>query len=68
MPRMRTPLRELRERRALSLADLAARAHVDRMTIHRIEHGQHRPYPSTRQKLAAALHIAVDRIEWQPPA
>ena len=57
-------LRAMRDRRAFSLSDLAARAHVDRMTVHRIERGRQTPQPSTRRKLAKALHIAVDRIDW----
>lgn len=60
----RAPLREVRERRTLSLSDLAQLSHVDRMTIHRIEQGRHSPFPRTRRRLAEALRIAVDRIDW----
>lgn len=63
--RKATSLREMRDRRALSLSELAALAHVDRTTIHRIEHGQQAPHPATRRKLAEALHVAVDRIAWE---
>jgi DNA-binding XRE family transcriptional regulator len=61
----RVPLRELRDRRALSLSELADLAGVDRKTIHRIEHGQQMPHPSTRRKLAKALRVNVDRIAWR---
>ena len=51
-------LRELREARFLSLRDLAAKAGVAYVTIHRIETGQRvRPYPSTLRKLAKALGV-----------
>lgn len=60
----RLSLRAWRDYRALSLSELAALAHVDRQSIHRIEHGQQSPQPRTRRKLAKALHIAVEHIEW----
>lgn len=60
----RLTLAQWRDRRALSLSDLAKLAHVDRQTIHRIERGLQAPHPSTRRKLAEALHVAVDRIAW----
>ena len=52
-------LRYLRERRAWSQRDLAARAGLPQMTVLRVEHDryEHRPRPSTIRKLAEALGV-----------
>ena len=52
-------VRHLRERRAWSQRDLAARAGVTLLTVFRVEHDQfaHRPRPSTIRKLAEALGV-----------
>lgn len=50
-------LKELRERKALSQADLSRLAKVSRPTIVRLEAGFDLPYPSTVRKLAEALGV-----------
>jgi transcriptional regulator with XRE-family HTH domain len=52
-----TRLRDWRERRALTMDDLARKARVSKMTIYRIETGQNEPYPTTTRKLAEALGV-----------
>ena len=64
-PVVRVPLREMRERRALSLSDLGALCGVDRMTIYRVEQGRSTPYPQTRRKIAEALKVDVGEILWE---
>jgi transcriptional regulator with XRE-family HTH domain len=59
----RTPvhrLRELREARSLSQAELGAAAGTDAMTVSRIERGTtRRPHPKTVRALARALKVPV---------
>jgi transcriptional regulator with XRE-family HTH domain len=50
-------LKALRERRALSQAELAEKAGITRATLSRLEGGAERPYPSTIRKIAAALGV-----------
>lgn len=54
---VRMGLREVRERRLLSQAELASAARVSNKTIVGIESGRVRPHPSTLRKLAAALDV-----------
>ena len=57
-------IRALRERKGLSLRELAKQAGVDFSTIHRIEKGDEMPRFGTMEKLAAALNVSVrDLIE-----
>jgi len=57
-------IRALRERKGLSLRELAKQAGVDFSTIHRIEKGDELPRFGTLEKLAAALNVSVrDLIE-----
>ena len=57
-------VREARERRGLSLAELGRRSGVDRAGIWRIEQGKlaSRPSPETLSKLAAALDISPKNL------
>lgn len=57
MPFDGTRLRELRQRRALSLRDLGKLAGVSYDAIHAIETGKQVPRPSTVRKLALALGV-----------
>lgn len=50
-------LKHWRAEKALSQADLAQLAGVDRVTINQLEVGRHRPRPSTIRKLASALQL-----------
>lgn len=53
-------VRAARKRAALTLEELAERAGVGHITIHRIETGKVKsdPYPSTIRKIAGALCVA----------
>ena len=55
-------LKNLRERRALSLADLAQLSKVGRVTISRIENGRQKPRPKTIRALAQALQVEVEEL------
>ena len=62
--RTKPTLRELRERRALSLSELARAAGVHADTVWQIETGRRVPYPRTRRELAAALGVDPSDISW----
>jgi DNA-binding XRE family transcriptional regulator len=66
MPRL-TRLRELRQRAALSQADLADKAHVARTTIIRLEQGDPNVQPSTLRKLTRALRLKRPTELWEEP-
>jgi transcriptional regulator with XRE-family HTH domain len=53
-------LKMLRQRRALSLSDLALLSKVSRVTINRIENGKQKPSPRTIRRLAEALQVSVE--------
>jgi transcriptional regulator with XRE-family HTH domain len=55
-------LKSLRQRRALSLTDLAQLSKVGRMTINRIENGKQKPRPRTIRALAEALQVDVEDL------
>jgi transcriptional regulator with XRE-family HTH domain len=57
-------LRDLREKRALSLIDLSNLSKVSVGTIWRLEHQIGTPKPSTRRKLAKALGVEPWEIAW----
>jgi len=59
---MNGTLKKLREKRALSLTDLAEKSGVNRITIHRIETGKQKPMPRTIRKLAEALRVDVEEL------
>lgn len=61
-----TRLRFVRERKAMTQRELAARAGITHVQISRIENGDAEPYPSTVRKLAAALN--VEPAELMEPA
>lgn len=50
-------LRTLRESRGWPVAELAARAGVDRATVWRLERGSHRPQVRVLELLAGALGV-----------
>jgi transcriptional regulator with XRE-family HTH domain len=54
---MTTVLRELRADRALSMEELAKKAHVGYATVFRLEHGRVKAQPRTTRKLAKALKV-----------
>lgn len=55
-------IRRLRELRALSQRELAAKAGLDTATINRIELGKQRPMPRTIRKLAEALGVTTEEL------
>ena len=57
-------LKQVRERKGVSLRVLAAESGISFTTIHRIEKGEETPRFSTLEKLAKALGVSVrDLIE-----
>ena len=61
---MATPLREIREARGLSQDDLARLADVGRNTVGGLEAGRRKARPSTRRKLARALKVKPQEIDF----
>ena len=59
-------LAELRERRALTLRELAEMSNVAADTINQIELGHRKARPSTLRKLARALEIDVQEFYAEP--
>ncbi len=59
---MNTNVRRLRELRALSQRELAARAGLSVTTVNRIEIGQRKPMPKTVRKLAGALGVSPQEL------
>lgn len=57
------PLRRLRERRGLSLRDLATLARVSVSALLDVEHRRRQSRPSTKRKIAAALGVAIPEVE-----
>lgn len=55
-------LKSLRQRRALSLTDLARISKVGRVTINRIENGKQKARPRTIRALAEALQVEVEYL------
>ena len=55
-------LREARQRRNLTITELAARAGVGDSTIYRIEHGKAQPRPAAARRLCAALGLEPHQI------
>ncbi|MFV2069150.1 MAG: helix-turn-helix domain-containing protein [Pirellulales bacterium] len=55
---------ELCERLELTVAELARRAELDESRTLAIMMGRWTPSPSERQRVAAALGVAVDEIRW----
>lgn len=59
-------LREVREARLMTQADLAGKAGVDIDTISTIENGKRLPRRHTLEKLAKALEVEIDVLV-EPP-
>jgi len=57
-------LKEWREDRYLSQDELAKKANLTKSTINRLERGHHRPIFRTIRKLAAALEVEPQEIEF----
>ena len=65
---MRIRLKEWRQRRLLTQAELAERVEMTVGTINRIERGVHEPRFSTIRKLAAALEVTPDDLILDEPS
>ena len=59
---MKLRLREVRQRKGLSIRRLAAKAKVGFANIHRIETGKVTPSLATLEKLAKALRVPVTEL------
>ncbi|MFC2058364.1 helix-turn-helix domain-containing protein [Chloroflexota bacterium] len=59
---MNGALRRIRELRALSQRELAAKSKINVATVNRIEAGHHKPRPSTIRKLAKALKVEPEEL------
>lgn len=55
-------MKELREARRLSVAELARQAEVSRQTIYMIEDGRQTPTLDTARKLARALNVPMEQL------
>ena len=55
-------LNNLRTRRALTQEELAAKAHIGKNTVNRIERNLTEPHMSTLRKLAQALGVAPHEL------
>jgi plasmid maintenance system antidote protein VapI len=52
------------EKQAVSLDDLVAAAGIDAKTVRAIVSGNYTASPAQRQRLAAALGVAIEDISW----
>ena len=59
-------LREIRDLRALSIQELSTAAGVSKSAILDAELARRRPIGRTRRKLAKALKVRVESIDWPP--
>ena len=64
---MNANVRRLRERRALSQRELAARAKLSVTTVNRIETRQRKPIPRTVRRLAEALGVTPEELLAEQP-
>jgi transcriptional regulator with XRE-family HTH domain len=55
-------LRELRERRAMTLRDLVAKSGVSMQTLVDLEHGRTAPQPRTLRRLAEAFEMSAEEM------
>jgi ribosome-binding protein aMBF1 (putative translation factor) len=58
------PVARYLEEIGISADDLAQAAGLDAKTVRAIVSGNYTPNPSQRQRLAAALGVAVDAVSW----
>ena len=64
---MNANVRRLRELRALSQRELAARANLSVTTVNRIETGKRKPIPRTVRRLAEALGVTPEELLAEQP-
>jgi putative transcriptional regulator len=64
---LKNRLRELRDARGWTQAELAARVGVSRKTINTIENGVFVPSTPTALKIAEALGLTVEQLFWIEP-
>jgi len=64
---MESNLRRMRELRALSQRELAAKAKLSVTTVNRIETGQRKAMPRTVRKLAEALGVTPEELLTEQP-
>jgi len=56
-------IRELRDKRSLSLRDLATKVNVSAAFISDVELGRRYPSPTTLKSLAVALNVTISELE-----
>ena len=61
---MRRPLHELMAERGITAAQLARRAAISKAAVSQILHGKQFPRWTTAQKIADALGVRADSIQW----
>jgi transcriptional regulator with XRE-family HTH domain len=64
---MNANVHRLRELRALSQRELAARANLSVTTVNRIETGKRKPIPRTVRRLAEALGVTPQELLAEQP-
>lgn len=64
---MESNIRHLRELKALSQRELAARAGLSVTTVNRVETGLRKPIPRTVRKLAEALEVTPEELLTKQP-
>lgn len=57
-------LAEWMQERGKSVSDLVEGARVDKKVVEAIAQGRYTPSPEQRQRLAAALEVSLDQIQW----
>jgi ribosome-binding protein aMBF1 (putative translation factor) len=58
------PIAHYLEEKRMTVAELAAAAALDAKLVQSIASGNYTPSPSQRQRLAAAVGVAIDEISW----
>ena len=59
-----TTLREWREKKAVSVRELATSSGISTVTISHLENGLYKPRHITKKKIAAALGLKPEEIEF----
>jgi putative transcriptional regulator len=59
---VRSRLKELREAKGLTQAELGRRVKVDPSLIRRVEAGQQHPYPRLRREVARVLGVRAEEV------
>lgn len=58
------PITHYLEKKSLSVDDLVATTGLDAKVVHAIVSGNYTASPAQRQRLAAALGVAIEEVSW----